>query len=120
MKVIALVLAAAAAVASAHPTFSEWSETRHYRTPEERVVRQANYEANVAAIEARTAEGISHTLGVNDFADLTTAEFSSRYLVRCNCQVSVCPASRHPPPPPTPLCLIAGRMEGPLRTREWL
>ena len=83
-----LCLVAAAAVA-AHaqqqplpppPPFAEWAQAhgRAYATAEERALRARVYAANVATIAAHNARGETWRMHVNEFSDLTPAEFKSR------------------------------------------
>lgn len=50
---------------------------RQYASPEEETVRFAIFKRNYAVIEATNAKQLSYTLGVNEFADLTPAEFAA-------------------------------------------
>ena len=80
------LLVAACAAAAATPSFDEFAAQfgRTYASAAARAARQAIYETNVRAIEQHNGEAAAglHTyrLGVNQFADLTNAEFRARYL----------------------------------------
>ena len=72
---------AAASAAAASPPFAEWAarHARRYATAAERALRERVYAANAAAIDAHNAAARGWTMGVNDFSDLTGAEFKARY-----------------------------------------
>jgi C1A family cysteine protease len=99
MRLWVLSLAAAAVAAQSEPLpppppFSAWAQARGrvYATPEERALRARVYAANAAAIAAHNARGAPWRMAVNDFSDLTAAEFKSRVA-------SGYKAPPHAPPP---------------------
>ena len=69
-------------VKSPYPTFSAWSQLyeKNYLSTSERTYRQAIYERNVRKISKHNALGLSWTMAVNQFADLTKQEFVFKYL----------------------------------------
>jgi len=67
--------------------FQEWQTTfgKSYSSEEEAAKRLEIFSSNVQYIDAHNSqEGISFTLGVNQFADLTLKEFSAMYLSPMN------------------------------------
>ena len=76
-----LSLLAAAFTASTFSTFESWADRygKVYQ-PTERDYRQTVYEQNLAKILNHNAAGHSWTMDVNQFADLTSQEFASRYV----------------------------------------
>lgn len=78
----ATLLLASAAVASGNsPTFAAWSRShgRSYSSTAELVYRRSIYAANVATIDAHNARNASWNMGVNQFSDLTGAEFKAGF-----------------------------------------
>jgi C1A family cysteine protease len=75
-----LALTVFAAACSTQPSFNEWAEMhgKSYE-PTERDYRISVYEENLMKIEAHNAKGLSWTMGVNQFADLTAEEFKARF-----------------------------------------
>ena len=75
-----LALTVFALSSSLYPSFNEWASMhgKNY-TPTERDYRISVYEENVAKIAAHNAKGLSWTMAVNKFADLTADEFKARY-----------------------------------------
>lgn len=69
-------------LSSVFPSFNEW--TNHYNktyTPTERDYRNSVYNDNLLKIARHNAAGTNTwTMGVNKFADLTSEEFSDRYV----------------------------------------
>ena len=76
---VALASAGSTGIRSEEARFSSWA-TKNGKayTPEERVLRASIFAANVAKIDAHNALGLPWTQGVNQFADLTGAEFKSQ------------------------------------------
>ena len=74
-------LLVAAFAASTFNTFDSWADRygKVYQ-PTERDYRQSVYEHNVAKILEHNAAHLSWTMDVNEFADLTSQEFASRYV----------------------------------------
>ena len=72
---------AASPFCGTYPTFQQWSETngRVYQ-PTERDYRESVYYANVAKIDAHNEGNFSWTMDVNQFADLTAAEFKAQVV----------------------------------------
>jgi len=67
--------------------FEEWKrvfKSEGYFSQDEHDQKHKTYEANLAYITTRNAEGNSFRLGVNQFADLTQKEFAAQYLVPMN------------------------------------
>jgi hypothetical protein len=76
-----LLLASAAVAAGDSPSFAAWSRSngRSYSSTSELVYRRSIYAANVATIDAHNARNASWLMGVNQFSDLTGAEFKSGF-----------------------------------------
>lgn len=79
----AYVVASAIAIQGAHA--SDWDVYRTqfgkvYANQAEEEARLEIYKQNVAYIESENAKGHSYTLGVNQFTDMTHAEFVAKYL----------------------------------------
>jgi len=53
---------------------------KNYLGAEEETMRKAIFEKNVAYINKHNSQGHAYTLGMNQFGDLTNAEFQSMYL----------------------------------------
>ena len=72
---------AASPFCGTYPTFQQWSEAngRVYQ-PTERDYRESVYYANVAKIDAHNEGNFSWTMDVNQFADLTAAEFKAQVV----------------------------------------
>ncbi len=68
-------------IVSAMP-FAEWAEKhgKLYTTEDEYRYREVVYTKNLYQIEHKNRQGRSVVLGLNEFADLWTDEFSSRFL----------------------------------------
>jgi len=90
MQVLAL-LAVALAVASAVPTTldvdASWTAwklkyNKNYLSAAEETAREAIFNKNVAYINQHNAMGKSYTLGMNQFGDLTNAEYQKMYLTK--------------------------------------
>jgi C1A family cysteine protease len=64
-----------------YPAFDTWMETqgKEYKSFEEYKFRNRIYERNVETIANHNAAGLSWNMTVNKFADLTGAEFTSRF-----------------------------------------
>ena len=64
-----------------YPTFSTWSSmyNRSY-TPTERDYRESVYTQNLVKIAKHNMQNHSWSLDVNQFADLTSKEFSTKYI----------------------------------------
>jgi cathepsin L len=87
--IIALCLFAAAVSAvtvtlDADASWTAWKAKyqKNYLSAEEDAVRKAIFTKNVAYINKHNAEGHSYELGMNQFGDLTNAEYQSRYLIK--------------------------------------
>lgn len=78
---LSIALIAYALACSTQPSFNEWAEQfgKNY-TITERDYRISVYEENVAMIDAHNAKGLSWTMAVNEFADLTADEFKARFV----------------------------------------
>ena len=65
----------------ARAQFQEWkrSHNRLYSSPSEDNYRLSVFYKNLRMINAHNAQGHSHTLAINEFSDLTDAEFKARY-----------------------------------------
>jgi len=65
------------------PLTMSWGEWKNHFgmtfNGEEDVARKAAFDTNVATIETENAKGAGYTLGVNQFAHLTNAEFKAQY-----------------------------------------
>ena len=61
--------------------FSKWKSTfnKNYITPSEELIRLANFARNLQKVEAKNAENLSYTLGLNMFSDLSIEEFKAKY-----------------------------------------
>ena len=61
--------------------FQQWKlgQNRLYGSPSEDEYRLRVFYKNLQMIEAHNAQGHSYTLGINQFADLTTEEFLAKY-----------------------------------------
>jgi len=59
--------------------FSVWktAHAKQYVSADEEVLRQAIFEANLARVNAHNAKGLPWTMGMNEFGDLTPAEFAA-------------------------------------------
>jgi len=80
-KLVAVVLLAAVSVATA-THFADFITTYNKAyTTDEFASRREIFEANMRVIEETNAMNLSYSLGVNEFTDLSWAEFSSRYLM---------------------------------------
>jgi len=88
MQVLALLALAAVASAAVMTTlntdasFSAWKLkfNKNYLSAEEESSREAIFNKNLAYINAHNAQGHSYELGMNQFGDLTNAEFQAIYL----------------------------------------
>jgi C1A family cysteine protease len=71
-----------ALVESPYPSFSSWSllNGKQYPSATERDYRESVYDRNVRKIAKHNAKGLSWTMAVNKFADLTKNEFVQNYL----------------------------------------
>jgi len=69
-------------VASPYPSFQTWQSlySREYVSATERDYRESMYDRNVRKIARHNAKGLSWTMGVNEFADMSKSEFVARYL----------------------------------------
>jgi len=85
MKVaIALCLAVAVAPALAisesnyNQLFDAWKAQhgKNYATPEEETMRLAIFKVNLDKVQAHNAKGLSWTMAMNEYADLTSTEFA--------------------------------------------
>ena len=76
------LFAVAASLRGNSSGFWSWAHEngKYYPTMEETRYRQAVWEANVQRIEAHNAAGYSWRMGLNKFADLTSAEFGALYV----------------------------------------
>jgi C1A family cysteine protease len=77
------------ATSFAHPLVMEWEEyklsfAKKYTTNKEHDFAQQAFQANVELIKKHNSEGHNYWLGVNQFADLTLAQFTERYLSKFN------------------------------------
>lgn len=77
---LSLALVVFAGSVATQPSFNEF-EARYGKsyTPTERDYRISIYNNNLDTIEAHNAKDLSWTMGVNQFTDLTAAEFKARY-----------------------------------------
>jgi cathepsin L len=77
-----LVLVASGLVGAHADRFDDFKERfgRHYATQYEHDYRLKVFNENMALIDAENAKNKSYTLGITNFADLTSAEFRSQYL----------------------------------------
>jgi len=92
MKCVALLaLFVAAALAAsvqvkldADASWTAWKAkyNKNYLSAEEDAVRKAIFEKNVAYINKHNSQGHSYTLGMNQFGDLTNAEYQAMYLTK--------------------------------------
>jgi len=62
-------------------SFEEWSlrNTRSYDTMEERLAREVIFKTNQFIVKEHNAKGLSWTMALNEYADLTHEEFSTRF-----------------------------------------
>jgi len=82
MKSIALLVVLCCVGFVAADPFLEFVSTyNRIYTVEEFAHRRAIFMENLRVIEETNAQNLSYTLGVNEFTDLSWAEFSSRYLM---------------------------------------
>jgi C1A family cysteine protease len=73
-------------VPSPYPTFQAWQSLygKEYLSATERDYREYMYTRNVRKIARHNAKGLSWTMAVNQFADLSKGEFAERYLTGAN------------------------------------
>jgi hypothetical protein len=107
---LVLVLLAAAVSARLLPEeyHREWNNflveyKKHYSTPEEFSHRFAAFCENLDLIHDHNARHLSYELGINEFSDLTFAEFSEQYLrpipnAKCSHKVGISKKRTDPPP----------------------
>jgi len=71
-----------ALVESPYPSFTTWSllNGKQYPSPTERDYRESVYDFNVRKIARHNAKGLSWTMAVNKFADMSKKEFVQKYL----------------------------------------
>jgi len=85
---LAIVAAASAVSVSLNTdaSFTAWKlkYNRQYLSAEENTLRQAIFNKNLAYINEHNAKGLSYELGMNQFGDLTNAEFQKIYLSKMN------------------------------------
>jgi cathepsin L len=69
-------------VKSPYPTFQVWQSlySKEYLSATERDYRESMYDRNVRKIARHNAKGLSWTMGVNQFADMSKHEFATKYL----------------------------------------
>ena len=69
-------------VPSPYPTFQAWQSLygKEYLSATERDYRESMYDRNVKKIARHNAKGLSWTMGVNQFADMSKSEFVAKYL----------------------------------------
>jgi cathepsin L len=81
-----LALAALAVLAAAHPSWKEFKQLygKVYSNDQEEYFREMIYHSNVDYIKEHNKQGLSWTLGVNEFADLAHSEFAAKYLQKPN------------------------------------
>jgi C1A family cysteine protease len=81
MKTAALGLLAmlAAPAMGDHQVFAAWKVThsKAYATADEEALRYAIFQANLARVNAHNAKGETWTMAMNEFGDLTPAEFAA-------------------------------------------
>ena len=86
MRVIAGILALAAAASAMtlnhERIFGDWKRQfgRAYGTTEEETMRFNVFRQNAAKVVAHNSKGLSWTMGLNQFADLTEEEFAAKYI----------------------------------------
>jgi cathepsin L len=87
VAVLALLVAAAVAASvqmklDVDASWTAWKAKygKNYLSAEEDAQRQAIFNKNVAYINKHNAEGHSYTLGMNQFGDMTNAEYQAMYL----------------------------------------
>jgi len=91
MQVLALLAVVVAAVSALNvqttldvdASWTAWKLkfNKQYLSAEESAVRKQIFEKNVAYINKHNSEGHSYELGMNQFGDLTNAEYQQKYLI---------------------------------------
>jgi len=89
IALLALFVAAASAAVVTLDTefsFSAWKLkfNKNYLSATEEETRKFIFEKNAAYIQQHNSQGHSFTLGMNQFGDLTNAEFQAKYLTKMN------------------------------------
>jgi Papain family cysteine protease/Cathepsin propeptide inhibitor domain (I29) len=66
--------------------FSAWMQGQHrlYATPNEMKQRLLNFKSTLDRIEEVNSSDKGYTAGLNQFSDLSTEEFSAKYLMKTN------------------------------------
>lgn len=69
-------------VPSPYPTFQAWQSLygKEYLSATERDYRESMYDRNVRKIARHNSKGLSWTMAVNQFADMSKKEFATKYL----------------------------------------
>jgi C1A family cysteine protease len=86
MRVISAILAFAAAASAMtlnhERIFAEWKSQHgvEYKTAAEEAHRFQVFRSNAARIVSHNSKGLSWTMGLNQFADLTSDEFAAKYI----------------------------------------
>jgi len=86
MRAVAAILALAAAASAMtlnhERVFNDWKRQfgRSYSTSEEESMRFSVFRENAAKIVAHNSKGLSWTMALNQFADLTADEFAAKYV----------------------------------------
>jgi cathepsin L len=77
--VVALVAFLAAPALADRQTFAAWKSVhgKSYANADEEALRYAIYEANFARVNAHNAKGLTWTMAMNEFGDLTPQEFAA-------------------------------------------
>jgi len=83
---LAVAVAAVSAVQTTLNVDASWSAwklkyNKNFLSAEEDAVRKQIFEKNVAYINKHNSEGHSYELGMNQFGDLTNAEYQQKFLV---------------------------------------
>jgi cathepsin L len=81
---IALFIGVALAQTQIDSAFTKWTaaHNKQYKSAEELALRKGIFADNVKLINEHNAKNLSFTMGLNEFADLTNAEFKRYYTTK--------------------------------------